>query len=334
LTSTVLVTGGAGYIGSHACKALAAAGFTPVVYDNLSRGFEWAVKWGPFERGDLLDQPRIEAVIRRHKPIAVMHFAAFAYVGESVAYPATYYRNNIVGSLALLDAMRSNGVDRIVFSSSCTTYGVRGAEPIGEDTPQAPVNPYGVTKLLIEHALRDYATAYGLRAVAMRYFNAAGADPDGEIGEAHDPETHLIPLVLEAAAGGAPLTVFGDDYPTPDGTCIRDYVHVTDLADAHVLACQTMAREDGFRAYNLGTGRGLSNMEIIAAARRVTGREVPIKMGPRRAGDPPELTADPTKAERELGWTPRVSSVDDIIGTAWRWYQRLHASAPLEGAAS
>ena len=334
MTSTVLVTGGAGYIGSHACKALAAAGFTPVVYDNLSRGFEWAVKWGPFEHGDLLDQPRIEAVIQRHKPIAVMHFAAFAYVGESVAYPATYYRNNVVGSLALLDAMRANGVDRLVFSSSCTTYGVRGSEPIGEDTPQAPVNPYGVTKHLIEQAMRDYSAAYGLRAVAMRYFNAAGADPDGEIGEAHDPETHLIPLVLEAAAGGSPLTVFGDDYPTPDGTCIRDYVHVTDLANAHVLACQTMEREGGFRAYNLGTGRGLSNMEIIAAAKRITGRDVPIKMGPRRAGDPPELTADPRKAGRELGWTPRVSSVDDIIGSAWRWYQRLHASAPLEGAAS
>ena len=322
LTNKVLVTGGAGYIGSHACKALAVAGYTPVVYDNLSRGFEWAVKWGPFERGDLLDQPRLEAVIRRHKPTAVMHFAAFAYVGESVAYPATYYRNNIVGSLALLDAMRAGGVDRLVFSSSCTTYGVRGTEPIGEDTPQAPVNPYGVTKLLIEQAMRDYAAAYGLRAVAMRYFNAAGADPDGEIGEAHDPETHLIPLVLEAAAGGAPLTVFGDDYPTPDGTCIRDYVHVTDLASAHVLACQTMDREGGFRAYNLGTGHGFSNMEIIAAARRRTGAEIPIRIGPRRPGDPPELTADPRKAGRELGWTPRLSSVDDIIDTAWLWRQR------------
>jgi UDP-arabinose 4-epimerase len=291
------------------------------------------VEWGPFEHGDLLDPPRIEAVIQRHKPIAVMHFAAFAYVGESVADPATYYRNNVVGSLALLDAMRAQGVDRLVFSSSCTTYGVRGSEPIGEDTPQAPVNPYGVTKHLIELAMRDYVAAYGLRAVAMRYFNAAGADPDGEIGEAHDPETHLIPLVLQAAARGSPLTVFGDDYPTPDGTCIRDYVHVTDLADAHVKALQTMDRAAGFRAYNLGTGQGLSNMEIIAAARRITGREVAIKMGPRRAGDPPELTADPGKAARELGWTPQVSSVDDIIGTAWRWYEHLHASAPLEGAA-
>jgi UDP-arabinose 4-epimerase len=334
LTTTVLVTGGAGYIGSHACKALAAAGLTPVVYDNLSRGFEWAVKWGPFERGDILDRPRLEAVIRRHRPIAVMHFAAFAYVGESVAYPATYYRNNVVGSLALLEAMRAGGVDRIVFSSSCTTYGVHGTDPIGEDTLQAPVNPYGVTKLLVEQALRDFGVAYGLRAVALRYFNAAGADLDGEIGEAHDPETHLIPLVLEAAATGAPLTVFGYDYPTPDGTCIRDYVHVTDLADAHVAALRSMDQASGFRAYNLGSGRGFSNLEIIAAARRQTGCEIPIKMGPRRAGDPPVLTADASKAGRELGWTPRRSSLDDIIGTAWRWRQRAQPATPLEGAAS
>jgi UDP-arabinose 4-epimerase len=333
-TPTVLVTGGAGYIGSHACKALAAAGLTPVVYDNLSRGFEWAVKWGPLERGDILDQPRLEAVIGRHRPIAVMHFAAFAYVGESVAYPATYYRNNVVGSLALLEAMRAKGVDRIVFSSSCTTYGVRSAEPIGEETPQAPVNPYGVTKLLVEQALRDYATAYGLHAVALRYFNAAGADPQGEIGEAHDPETHLIPLVLEAAATAKPLTVFGDDYPTPDGTCIRDYVHVTDLAEAHVAACRSMDQTPGFRAYNLGTGQGLSNLEIIAAARRRTGREIPIKMGQRRPGDPPVLTADATKAGRELSWKPSLSALDDIIDTAWRWRQRGQPAPPLEGAAS
>jgi UDP-arabinose 4-epimerase len=318
------VTGGAGYIGSHACKALAAAGLTPVVYDNLSRGFEWAVKWGPFEQGDILDQRRLEDVIRRHRPGAVMHFAAFAYVGESVAYPATYYRNNIIGSLALLDAMRAGGVDRIVFSSSCTTYGVKSAEPIGEDTPQSPVNPYGATKLAIEQALKDYGPAYGLRAVALRYFNAAGADRGGEIGEAHDPETHLIPLVLEAAAGGETLTVFGDDYGTPDGTCIRDYVHVADLADAHVRALAAMDRRDGFQAFNLGTGHGLSNMEIIAAARRRTGREIPIQIGPRRAGDPPVLTADAGKAGRELGWTPKLSDVDGIIDTAWRWRQARH----------
>jgi UDP-arabinose 4-epimerase len=334
VSDTVLVTGGAGYIGSHVCKALAAAGLTPVVYDNLSRGFEWAVKWGPFEQGDILDQRRLEAVIRQHRPAAVMHFAAFAYVGESVAYPATYYRNNIVGSLSLLDAMRAGGVQRIVFSSSCTTYGVKSAEPIGEDTPQAPVNPYGATKLAIEQALKDYGPAYGLRAVALRYFNAAGADPDGQIGEAHDPETHLIPLVLEAAASGAPLTVFGDDYETPDGTCVRDYVHVADLADAHVRALAAMDRQEGFQAFNLGTGRGLSNMEIIAAARRRTGREIPIRVGPRRVGDPPVLTADASKASRELGWTPRLSSVDDIIDTAWRWRQSRHAEVPARDPAA
>jgi UDP-arabinose 4-epimerase len=332
LTDKVLVTGGAGYIGSHACKALAAAGLTPVVYDNLSRGFAWAVKWGPFEPGDLLDQPRLEDVIGRHRPVAVMHFAAFAYVGESVAYPATYYRNNIVGSLSLLEAMRAHGVDRIVFSSSCTTYGVTGAGPIGEDTPQAPVNPYGATKLAIEQALKDYGPAYGLRAVALRYFNAAGADPDGDIGEAHDPETHLIPLVLEAAEGGAPLTVFGDDYETPDGACVRDYVHVSDLADAHVRALASMDGAAGFRAFNLGTGRGYSNFEIIAAARRITGREIPIRIGPRRPGDPPVLTADPRKAMGELGWTPRLSSLDDIIDTAWRWRQRGRPPAATGGA--
>ena len=334
MTGTVLVTGGAGYIGSHACKALAAAGLTPVVYDNLSRGFEWAVKWGPFERGDILDQPRLEAVIRRHRPIAVIHFAAFAYIAESVADPAAYYRNNVVGSLTLLEAMRAAGVDRMVFSSSCTTYGVRGAEPIGEDTPQAPVNPYGVTKLLVEQALRDYAAAYGLRSVALRYFNAAGADPAGEIGEAHDPETHLIPLVLDAAATGSPLTVFGDDYPTPDGTCIRDYVHVTDVAEAHAAAFRSMEHARGFRAYNLGAGRGFSNLEIVAAARRLTGRDIPVRMGPRRVGDPPMLTADASRAARELGWTPRLSSLDHIIDSAWRWRQRGHPTARLQGAVS
>jgi UDP-arabinose 4-epimerase len=319
LSNKILVTGGAGYIGSHACKALAGAGLTPIVFDNLSRGFEWAVKWGPFEHGDILDQARVEDVIRRHRPIAVMHFAALADVGESVADPAAYYRGNVLGSLTLLEAMRAMGVGRMVFSSSCTTYGVQSRDPIGEDTPQAPVNPYGATKLTVEQALRHYAAAYGLSAVALRHFNAAGADPDGEIGEAHDPETHLIPLVLEAAAGGPTLTVFGDDYETPDGTCVRDYVHVSDLAEAHVLACQSMDLATGFRAYNLGAGRGFSNMEIIAAARRRTGSDIPIRVGPRRQGDPPILLANPSKAKRELGWTPHLSGLEDIIDTAWRW---------------
>jgi UDP-arabinose 4-epimerase len=330
LTNNVLVTGGAGYIGSHTCKALSNAGLTPVVYDNLSRGFEWAVKWGPFEHGDILDQRRLEEVIRRYQPVAAIHFAAFAYVAESVTHPATYYRNNIIGSLSLLEAMRVGGVSKIVFSSSCTTYGVQSSDPIREDAPQAPANPYGATKLAIEQALKDYGPAYGLRAVALRYFNAAGADPDGEIGEAHDPETHLIPLVLEAAISGNALTIFGDDYETPDGTCIRDYVHVADLADAHVRALEAMNRVEGFQAFNLGTGQGLSNIEIVAAARRRTGHDIPIRIGPRRAGDPPVLTADAGKARSQLGWTPRYSSVDGIIDSAWRWRQRRSPSVELK----
>jgi UDP-arabinose 4-epimerase len=332
MKASVLVIGGAGYIGSHACKALAAAGLTPVTYDDLSRGFDWAVRWGPLERGDILDRARLDEVVRRHRPVAVMHFAAFAYVAESVADPAMYYRNNVVGALNVMDAMRAGGADRIVFSSSCTTYGVQGPEPISEAASQAPVNPYGATKLVIEQALRDYAAAYGLRAVALRYFNAAGADPDGEIGEAHDPETHLIPLVLEAAANGAVLTINGDDYPTPDGTCVRDYVHVADLADAHVRALQSLDRSPGLDAFNLGTGHGLSNLQIVEAARAETGRPIETRFGPRRAGDPPVLTADPAKARRELGWSPRLSSAGDIMRTAWRWRQRTEAPAPLAAA--
>jgi UDP-arabinose 4-epimerase len=318
----ILVTGGAGYIGSHACKALAAAGYTPVTYDNLSRGFAHAVQWGPLEQGDLLDRARLADVIAGHRPRAVIHFAALAYVGESAAEPALYYRNNVVGSLNLLDAMREHGVDQMVFSSSCTTYGIPAATPIGEDAPQAPISPYGATKLFVEQMLRDYAAAYGLSAIAMRYFNAAGADPDGDIGEDHDPETHLIPLVLDAAATGATLTLNGDDYDTPDGTCVRDYVHVTDLAAAHVLACRRLADLPGFRAFNLGTGVGLSNRQVIEAARRRTNRAIEVRTGPRRPGDPPVLTAEPGRARRDLGWTPQLSDVDTIVETAWRWRQR------------
>jgi UDP-arabinose 4-epimerase len=326
--ATILVTGGAGYIGSHACKALARAGHTPVTYDNLSRGFAHAVKWGPFEEGDILDADRLGAALVRHRPDAVIHFAAFAYVGESVTYPATYYRNNVVGSLTLLEAMRARGVDRIVFSSSCTTYGVQSAEPIAEDAPQAPVNPYGATKLFVEQILRDYAHAYDMRAVALRYFNAAGADPDGEIGEDHDPETHLIPLLLDAAAQGAPFTINGDDYATHDGTCVRDYVHVTDLAEAHVLALASLERGPGFAAYNLGTGRGFSIREIIDAASRRLERRIEVTVGPRRPGDLDATTAVAALAERELGWTPRLSNMDDIIDTAWRWrLRRLNRAA-------
>jgi len=317
----VLVTGGAGYIGAHACKALAAAGYVPVVYDNLSRGRARAVKWGPLEEGDIQDGPRLADVLRRHAPVAVMHFAALTYVAESVEDPGLYYRNNVTGALALLDAMRAEGVARLVFSSSCATYGIPEKTPIAEDAPQNPISPYGQTKLIIELALRDYAPAYGLAAAALRYFNAAGADPDGEIGEDHDPETHLIPLVLEAAKKGGAITVNGDDYPTPDGACVRDYIHVTDLAEAHVLALRALERGGGFRALNLGVGHGVSVMEIIEAARRRTGRPIEVRVGPRRPGDPPVLTADPGRAAAELGWRPQLSDVDTLIDTAWRWLQ-------------
>jgi UDP-arabinose 4-epimerase len=326
--ATILVTGGAGYIGSHTCKALALAGHTPVTYDNLSRGFEHAVKWGPFEPGDILDPDRLGGAIARHRPDAVVHFAALAYVGESMADPGLYFRNNVVGTLGLLDAMRAHGVERIVFSSSCTTYGAKTSEPITEERPQAPVDPYGRSKWMVEQILRDYAHAYGLRAVALRYFNAAGADPDGEIGEDHDPETHLIPVLLDAAAKGAPFTINGADYDTHDGTCVRDYVHVSDLAEAHVLALRSLERGAGFAAYNLGTGRGFSIREIIDAASRRLGRSVEVSVGPRRPGDLDATTAVAALAERELGWTPRLSNMDDIIDTAWRWrLRRLNRAA-------
>jgi UDP-arabinose 4-epimerase len=272
-------------------------------------------------------------VIQQHQPQAVMHFAAFAYVGESTADPGLYYRNNLIGTLNLLDGMRAGGVDRLVFSSSCTTYGVPASTPISEDFPQSPISPYGATKLFAEQMLRDYA-AYGLRAVAMRYFNAAGADPDGEIGEDHDPETHLIPIVLDAAAKGETLTLNGVDYDTPDGTCIRDYVHVTDLAAAHVLALAGLDRAPGLAAYNLGTGEGLSNIQIIDAARRRTNLKIDVAIGPRRAGDPPVLTADPTRAAHELGWTPRHSNVETIIDTACGWCCWITASSRVRSSRS
>ncbi len=329
--ATVLVTGGAGYIGSHACKALAGAGHKPVAYDNLSRGHAQAVRWGPLEEGDILDQARLEAVLARHRPDAVMHFAALAYVAESVADPAIYYRNNAQGVLSLLEAMRAKGVDRLVFSSSCATYGAPSTTPIREDAPQAPINPYGASKLMGERMIADYVAAYGLRAVAMRYFNAAGADPDGEIGEAHDPETHLIPLLLDAAATGGRFTIFGDDYPTADGSCVRDYVHVADLAHAHVLACERLDALADLTAYNLGAGQGASNFEVLDAVRRRTGCAIEADVGPRRPGDPAVLTADPTRAMRELGWTPRLSTLDDIIDTAWRWRKQSAPAAATSG---
>jgi UDP-arabinose 4-epimerase len=323
----VLVTGGAGYIGSHACKALAAAGHEPICVDNLVYGHRWAVRWGPLEVADISDRERIDAILAEYRPDAVMHFAAYAYVGESVTDPAKYYRNNVAGTLSLLDAMVRHGIDRIVFSSTCATYGNPHSIPIAEDHPQAPINPYGASKQMVERMLADFGVAHGLRSAALRYFNAAGADPDGEIGEAHDPETHLIPLVLEAAAGlRADIKVFGDDYDTADGTCIRDYVHVTDLADAHVRALDLLATAaPGLTAYNLGNGQGFSVREIIAAAERVTGLKVPVVTAARRAGDPAVLVGDASRARRELGWQPQHADIDEILGTAWRWLQRANA---------
>jgi UDP-arabinose 4-epimerase len=321
--STILVTGGAGYVGSHACKALAAAGHTPVVYDNLSRGHREFARWGPLEVGDLGEAAKLDAVFARHRIDAVMHFAALAYVGESVEQPALYYRNNVGGTLELLEAMRRAGVGLMVFSSTCATYGVPERMPITEDLPQQPINPYGATKLMIERVLRDYEPAYGLRSVALRYFNAAGCDPDGEVGEDHEPETHLIPRVLMAADGMLPrIDVFGTDYPTPDGTCLRDYIHVADLADGHVRALDYLQRGGTSSAINLGTGRAFSVREVIAAAERVTGRRIPVHEGPRRAGDPPVLVADATRARTLLGFAPRYSEIEPIVETAWRWHKR------------
>jgi UDP-glucose-4-epimerase GalE len=321
--STILVTGGAGYVGSHACKALAAAGHTPIAYDNLSRGHREFARWGPLEVGDIGDAAKLDTVFARHRIDAVMHFAALAYVGESVDEPALYYRNNVGGTLELLEAMRRAGVGLLVFSSTCATYGVPERMPITEDLPQQPINPYGATKLMIERVLRDYGPAYGLRSVALRYFNAAGCDPDGEVGEDHEPETHLIPRVLMAAEGRLPrVEVFGTDYPTPDGTCLRDYIHVADLADGHVRALDYLRRGGATTAINLGTGRAFSVREVIAAAERVTGRRVPVHEAARRTGDPPVLVADATRARALLGFAPHFTEIEPIVATAWRWHER------------
>ncbi len=325
MPQSVLVTGGAGYIGSHACKALAQAGYTPVAYDNLSRGHRHAVRWGPLVEGNVSDRAAVAAALKAYDVSAVMHFAAFAYVGESGADPALYYHNNVIGTLTLLDGMRDAGVDSIVFSSTCATYGLPDTVPIAETTPQHPVNAYGETKLAIERALYWYGQAYGLRSVALRYFNAAGCDRAGEIGEEHDPETHLIPLVLRAALGNAPpVAIFGVDYATPDGTAIRDYVHVEDLASAHVRALEHLDRGGADAAVNLATGRGYSVREIIAAVARAVGHEVPQREAPRRIGDPPSLIADPSRARSLLGWRAECSDLDTIIGSALAWELRRH----------
>ena len=315
----ILVTGGAGYIGSHTSKALAKLGHIPVTYDNLSRGHRDAVKFGPLEVGDIADSARVLEVLERYQPAAVMHFAALAYVGESVEKPLFYYNNNVTGSIGLLKAVTEFGPIPFVFSSTCATYGLPNRLPISEDHPQRPINPYGFSKFIVERMLADLEVSHRLRWVALRYFNAAGCDPDGEIGEVHDPETHLIPLVLEAARGGTPIHIFGTDYNTPDGTCIRDYVHVMDIADAHVRAMDFLFKGGSSGAFNLANATGYSVKQVIDAAERICGRTIRIKAAARRAGDPPTLIGSSSRARATLGWSPTRSELDQQIADAWQW---------------
>jgi UDP-arabinose 4-epimerase len=323
MSQTVLVTGGAGYVGSHACKALARAGYTPVVLDNLVYGHRENVRWGPLIQGDMADHGLLDSIFSKYEPEAVLHFAAWAYVSESVSAPGKYYRNNVSGTLTLLETMRDHGCRNIVFSSSCATYGVPETTPITESTPQRPINPYGWSKFMVERMLEDFECAHGMRHASLRYFNAAGADPEGELGEDHTPETHLIPLVLEAALdSNRSIAVFGDDYPTEDGSCVRDYVHVTDLAEAHIQALEYIRNHDS-GAFNLGTGRGHTVKQIIHAARRATGRHLSERIESRRPGDPPALYADNTLARQALGWEPRFTDIEETISHAWTWLNKL-----------
>ncbi|MCR5561939.1 MAG: UDP-glucose 4-epimerase GalE [Desulfovibrio sp.] len=319
----ILVTGGAGYIGSHTCKLLAHSGHEVVVYDNLSTGHREMVKWGPLVEGDIRDIPSLLSAIDRHEPDGIIHFASSIAVGESVQDPGKYYDNNVTGSLAIMRALREAGIRPLVVSGSAAVYGMPDAVPIPETAPLAPINPYGRTKYVMEMMLGDFAAAHSLPWVSLRYFNAAGADPDGETGEWHEPETHLIPNVLRAVRGEIPaLRLFGDDYPTPDGTCIRDYVHVADLARAHMLAMRYLLDGGAPLAMNLGSGRGISIREILSAARAATGRDVPYAIEGRRPGDPPMLVADASRAAEVLGWRTQHSTVDEIMRTAWRWLNR------------
>lgn len=320
---TILIVGGAGYIGSHMAKFLHNQGFANlVVYDNLVTGHRSAAKWGAFVHGDILDSARLAHVFATYDIHCVLHYAAFSYVGESVTEPAKYLRNNVTGALNLLEAMRYAGVNRLVFSSTCAVYGVPETTPITEDTPTRPVNPYGLSKLMVEQALAEYSRAYGLAYCALRYFNAAGADPEGEIGENHDPETHIIPLLLQTAAGKREhFTVFGEDYPTADGSCVRDYIHVNDLADAHLRALDYLDRGGESLSLNLGVNRGYSVKEVVALAKEVTGVDFAVQAGPRRPGDPPELVSRNTRARDILGWEPRYADLKTQIEHAWRWFR-------------
>lgn len=316
-----LVTGGAGYVGSRCCKELAKAGYVPVTVDDLSRGHRELVKWGPFCKANVLDSDALGQIFETYNPVAVFHFAGFTYVGESVEKPDMYYRNNTAGTLSVLRTMVKNGCRNIIFSSTAATYGDPQYTPIDENHPQKPINPYGWSKLFIEQMLADFERAYGIKYAALRYFNASGADEEGETGELHEPETHLIPLVIQAALGKREnIKVFGDDYKTPDGTAVRDYIHISDLASAHVKALERLLNDGPSLRANLGTGTGFSVLEVIESVRRVSGRKFNAVMAPRRAGDPPILVAAPLRAQKELNWQCKIPCVDDIVRTAWNWH--------------
>lgn len=318
----ILVCGGAGYIGSHVNKQLNREGYETIVFDNLIYGHREAVKWGTFVQGDLADESDLETVFSAHKIDAVFHFAAYAYVGESVIEPEKYYYNNVVNTLNLLKVMKRHGCSQIIFSSTCATYGEPEKVPITEDMPQNPINPYGMTKLTVERILKDYQKAYGMQSAVLRYFNAAGADPDGEIGESHDPETHIIPLVLDAASGKREdIQVFGTDYDTQDGSCIRDYIHVTDLADAHVRALHYLEEGNPGDCFNLGNAIGTSVLEVVKSVKRVTGREFQVTRSGRRQGDPAKLVGSSDKARKVLGWEPKYGEIDRIVAHAWKWHE-------------
>lgn len=318
----VLVTGGAGYIGSHACKVLSAAGYIPVTYDNLVTGWQDAVKFGPFEPGDLTDRERLDAVFATYSPVAVMHFAALSQVGEAMHKPGKYWHNNVCGSLCLIEAAVAAGCMQFVFSSTCATYGEHDNVVLDEDTPQSPTNAYGASKRAIEDVLKNFGDSHGLRHVIFRYFNVAGADPDGDVGEFHRPETHLIPLMLDVVQGKRPaLTIYGTDYDTPDGTCVRDYVHVMDLVDAHVLGLKWLENDKKSRVFNLGSGLGFSVKEVVEYSGSVTNLPVATLAGERRAGDCSKLVSGSLRAEQELGWSPKRSDLKVMIADAWRWHQ-------------
>ncbi|PIS02957.1 MAG: UDP-glucose 4-epimerase GalE [Chlamydiae bacterium CG10_big_fil_rev_8_21_14_0_10_42_34] len=326
MKETILVTGGAGYIGSHTCKALAKAGYTPVVFDNLSTGHAYAIKWGPFVQGDLSDKTKLDEAFSKFKPKAVIHFAADALVVESINNPGKYYRNNIAGTISLLEAMRDHEVKKLVFSSSCATYGQPQFNPITEKHPQSPINPYGRTKLMAEQIFADFEAAHAIQAINLRYFNAAGADLETQIGENHAPETHLIPVVIQAALGlREEVVVYGTDFETKDGSAVRDYVHVQDLANAHVsaLKCEKSA------SINLGTGTGHSVLEIIDAVQKYCGKEISVRLEARRLGEPGILTADNSKAKELLNWVPETSDLPTLIESAWKWHQLLFENAHL-----